>query len=72
MADIDPRRLAEAKARLRATSTDSPGATYCGIPVEAFDREELSLMLSLAMDQFRSEQDANERLGRVLVQCMQR
>ncbi len=68
--DVDPQRLAEAKVRLRETPTDSPDVTYCAIPAQAFDREDLLLLLSLLMDQIKAERDEQHAATRFLARMV--
>ena len=57
MTDVDPKDLACAKAELRRNPEGHLDAFYCGVPVEAFDREDLVLMAKAAfraLDGYRS------------------
>ena len=57
---VDPRHLAQAKAALQRIAAELPVATFRGISAEAFDREDLLLMLSVAMDISRRERKAQD------------
>ena len=56
---IDSMCLARTKAVLQQVAVKLPTATFCGIPAEAFDREDLLLMLSMTMDSARQERKAH-------------
>lgn len=59
--NIDPGRLERAKGRLRKCASALPKATCYGIDAEAFDHDDLLLMLRLTRSQTMQEQEYHER-----------
>ena len=58
--DIDPQRLKRAKDILRRTAIPAT-MSYRGIPVEAFDREDLLLILDVAINAMETERGIADR-----------